>query len=56
MEYYTVMKRMINAISSNMDGPRNYHTKSNIIWYRLYVQFFKTVEMNLSKEQIELQM
>ena len=29
-----------NAICSNMDGPRYYHTKSkaNIIWYLLYVK------------------
>ena len=29
MEYYSAVKRMkfSNAICSNMDGPRNYHTK-----------------------------
>ena len=36
-------KESNNAICSNMDGPRNYHTKwskpeKNIIWYRLYVE------------------
>ena len=27
MEYYSAMKRKNSAICSNMDGPRNYHTK-----------------------------
>ena len=27
MEYYSVIKRMDNAICSNMNGPRDYHTK-----------------------------
>ena len=29
MEYYSVIKRMDNAICSNMNGPRDFHTKSN---------------------------
>ena len=36
-------KEWNNAICSNMDGPRGYHTKwskpkTNIIWYHLYVK------------------
>ena len=27
MEYYSVIKKNDNAICSNMDGPRDYHTK-----------------------------
>ena len=46
MEYYSVMKReQSSAILSNMNEPRDYHTKwsksdreSNTIWYHLYVK------------------
>ena len=46
MEYYSVIKReQSNAILSNMNGPRDYHTRwsksdreSNTIWYHLYVK------------------
>ena len=27
MEYYSTIKEQNNAICSNMDGPRDYHTK-----------------------------
>ena len=27
MEYYSAIKKNNNAICSNMDGPRDYHTK-----------------------------
>ena len=27
MKYYSVIKKWNNAICSNMDGPRDYHTK-----------------------------
>ena len=27
MEYYSAIKKWNNAICSNMDGPRDYHTK-----------------------------
>ena len=39
MDYYSVIKKN-NAICSNMDGPRDYNTKTktNIIWYQLYVE------------------
>lgn len=39
MEYYSAIKRN-SAICSNMDRPRDNHTKwsqRNIIWYRLQV-------------------
>ena len=29
MEYYSGIKRMKKAISSNMDGPRDYHTEGS---------------------------
>ena len=28
MEYYSIIKKWNNAIFSNMDGPRDYHTKT----------------------------
>ena len=39
-------KEWNNAICSNMNGPRDYHTKwskskTSIIWYCLYVEFLK---------------
>ena len=39
-------KEWNNAICSNIDEPRDYHTKwskskTNIIWYHLYVEFLK---------------
>ena len=47
MEYYsTIGKQWNKAISSNMDGPRDYHikwskSKTNIVWYHLYVESFQ---------------
>ena len=47
MEYSSAIKKeWNNAIYSNMDGPRDYHTKwsqrkTNIIWHHLYVEFKK---------------
>ena len=45
MEYYysAIKKEWNNAIYSNMDGPRNYHSKwskrkTGIIWYHLYME------------------
>ena len=46
MEYYSAIKReQSNAILSNTNEPRDYHTKrsksdreSNTIWYHLYVK------------------
>ena len=44
MEYYSVIKKQWNnTICSNMDGPRDNHTKwsqrkTNIIWYHVYVE------------------
>ena len=29
IEYYSAIKEWNNAICSNMDGPRDYHTKSH---------------------------
>ena len=39
----SLTKEQNNAICSNMDGPRDYHTKwsqtkTNIIWYHFYVK------------------
>ena len=47
------------AICSNMDGPRDYHTKwsksdreeTNIVWYHLYVESKKMIQMNLFTKQ-----
>ena len=50
-------KEWNNAICSNMDGPRDYHitkvgpTKINIIWYHLYVESQKMIQMNLFIKQ-----
>ena len=43
IENYSVIKNEINAICSNVDGPRDYYTKwniskTNIIWHNLYVK------------------
>ena len=43
VEYYSAIKKWNNAIYSNMDGPRDYHTKwsqskTSIVWYRLYAE------------------
>ena len=44
MEYYSAIRKWNNAICSNMDGPRDYHSKwlckrkTNTIWYHLYVE------------------
>ena len=48
-------KEWSNAICNNMDGPKDYHTtKTNIIWYGLYVESKKMIQMNLftKEEQI----
>ena len=51
-------KEWNNAISSNTDGPRDYHTKwsksereRQISWYHLYVESKKMIEMNLFTKQ-----
>ena len=56
MEYYSAIKKeWNNAICSNIGGPRDYHTKwkrkTNIIWYHLYVESEKMIEMNLFTKQ-----
>ena len=43
MEYYSAITEWSNAICSNMDEPRNYHTKcsqakTNIMWDHLHVE------------------
>jgi len=46
-----------NAICSNMDGPRNYHTEwsesgtERQIWYCIYVEFIKKGTNKLTKEK-----
>ena len=49
MEYYSVIKKeWNNAIYSNMDGPRDYHTKwskSDKDKYHLYVESKKMNEL-----------
>ena len=46
--YTTIRKEWNNAICSNMDGPRDCHTKwesqtkTSIMWYCLYVESKKT--------------
>ena len=42
-EIYSVIKKLNNVICSNMDGCRDYYikwnkSKTNILWYRLYVE------------------
>ena len=50
-------KEWNNAICSNMDAPQDYHTKwsksekANIIWYHLYVESKKMIQMNLITKQ-----
>ena len=44
-------KQWNHAICSNVDGPRDYHMKwsqrkTNIIWYHLYVESKKIIQMN----------
>ena len=59
MEYYSAIKKEWNtAICNNMNGPRDYHTKSeviqtktNITWYHLYVESKKMLQMNLFTKQ-----
>ena len=51
MEYYWAIKRN-NAVCSNMDGPRDYHTKwskskIHIKWCCLYSEPLKNVENEL---------
>ena len=53
-------KEWNNAICSNVDGPRDYHTKwskldreTNIIWYHLYVESKKLIQVNLSTKQTQ---
>ena len=50
------MKEWSNIICSNMNRPRDYHTKqskskTNLIGYHLYVESKKTVQMNLFTKQ-----
>ena len=61
MDYYSAIKKeWNNAICSNVDGPRDDHTKSklirqwrtNIIWYHLHTES-KRIQMNLSVQQKE---
>ena len=47
-----------NAICSNIDGPGEYHTKRNkpdrkinILWYHLYVESKKMIQLNLFTKQ-----
>ena len=45
-------KEWNNATCSNMNGPRDFHikwsqTKANIIWYHLYEESEKMIQMNL---------
>ena len=52
-------KKGNRAICSDMDGPRDYHTKwsksdreeTNIVWYHLYVESKKMIQMNLFTKQ-----
>ena len=51
MEYYSAIKKeWNNAIYSNMDGPRDYHTKwvrqrkTNTIWYHVHVESKKYIQ------------
>ena len=56
MEHYSAMREWSNIICSNMNRPRDDHSKrskskTNIIWYHLYVESKKTVQMNLFTKQ-----
>ena len=49
-------KEWNKVICNNMDGQRDYHTKSskpkiNTIWYPLYVESRKNIQMNLFSKQ-----
>ena len=50
-------KEWNNAICSNMDGPRDDHTKwskserDKYLWYRLYVESKTMIQMNLFIKQ-----
>ena len=49
-------KEWNNVICSNMDGPRQYHIKwrqrnTNVIWYFLYLESKKIIQMNLYAKQ-----
>ena len=52
MEYYLAIKQWNNAISSNMDGPGDYHTKGSKsdrerqISYITYMQNLKKYDTN----------
>ena len=48
-------KEWNNAICSNIDEPRDYHIKSKTnIWYHLYVESFKKMQMNLFTKQKQI--
>ena len=55
-------KEWNNAICNDMDGPRDCHsdwnksdTKTNIIWYHLYVQSKKIIQINLFTKEKQTQ-
>ena len=59
--YSAIKKEWYSAISSNMNGPRNYHTKwsqkktRNPIWYCLYVKWKKKIiQMNLLQNRYRI--
>ena len=45
MKYYLATKRLNNAICSNIDGPRDYHTK----WSQSQTSYEITYMWNLKK-------
>ena len=51
MEHYSVIKKKNSAICSNMDGPRNYHTKwaKSDRYHKISVMYriFKMIQINL---------
>ena len=58
MENYSAIKKWNNAIFSNMDGPRDYHTKwsksdreRKISYDITYVESEKIIQMNLFTKQ-----
>ena len=54
MEYYSAKKKWNNAICSNMDGPRDYHTKWNKSDRGRQIPYDITYTWNLKYDTSEL--
>ena len=55
MEYYSAMKKeWNNAICSNMDGPKDDHTKWSKSDIERQIPYYITYMWNLKKKQIQM--